>query len=167
MTIQRATPQLARRLRQAPTWAEKQMWKLLRNRRFVGFKFRRQHPIGPYVADFYCVAAKLAIELDGDVHGTPKQREHDAAKERYLSGLGIRTLHFWNIDLLEHEDDVLTVILRELENRAGSNPHPDPLPSERERGQTVRSLLHRSGGKGQDEGVGVKATINKLGDHNG
>jgi very-short-patch-repair endonuclease len=124
----------ARGLRRNPTWAEKKLWQLLRNRRFVGFKFRRQHPVGPYVLDFHCVSARLAIELDGDVHGRPDRASRDARKDEYLAGKGIKVLRFWNVELLENQDGVLTTILLELEHRT-ANPHPDPLPSTtRERG---------------------------------
>ena len=60
--------EFARRMRREPSPAEDAMWRLLRNRRLAGFRFRRQHPIPPYITDFYCSVAKLVIELDGDTH---------------------------------------------------------------------------------------------------
>ena len=103
------------------------MWKLLRNRQFAHFKFRRQHEVGPYVIDFYCVSVKLAIELDGDVHGAPSQRMHDREKDRFLAERGIRVLRFWNIELKDNRDGVLETILASLTTN-DQNPHPDPLP---------------------------------------
>jgi very-short-patch-repair endonuclease len=117
---------MARALRREPTWAERTLWRHLRNHRFCAYKFRRQHPNGPYVLDFYCVSAKLAIELDGDPHGYPNQKNHDESKDRYLAQQGIRVLRFWNDDLRENKDGVLVTILQELEQRTEENPHPDP-----------------------------------------
>jgi len=130
--------QLARQLRRTPTWAEKTLWRELRNRRFAAFKFRRQYPVGPYVLDFFCVAAKLAAELDGDPHGTPRQQAHDRERDAYLTKQRIRVLRFWNVELKDNREGVMTTILTELEKRTGKtakNPHPDPLPyTTRERG---------------------------------
>ena len=124
----------ARLLRKQPTWAERTLWKLLRNRQTAQFKFRRQHLVGPYVLDFYCVAHKLAIELDGDPHGNPMSRQHDLVKDRYLAERGIRVLRFWNFELHDEREAVLLRILQELQ-RVETNPHPDPLPcGARERG---------------------------------
>ena len=134
---------LARALRREPTWAERTLWRHLRNHRFCAYKFRRQHPNGPYVLDFYCVSAKLAIELDGDPHGHPDQKNHDESKDHYLAQRGIRVLRFWNNDLRENKDGVLTTILQELEQRAEGNPHPDPLPyTTRERGNILKESRH-------------------------
>ncbi|MCL5994855.1 MAG: endonuclease domain-containing protein, partial [Chloroflexi bacterium] len=70
----------SRALRQQQTDAEKHLWRLLRDRQFHGAKFRRQHPIGNYILDFYCHEAKLAIELDGSQHAEPDQAAHDAVR---------------------------------------------------------------------------------------
>jgi very-short-patch-repair endonuclease len=127
--------ELAKKLRRESTWAERTLWRLLRSRRFANYKFRRQHPVGPYVLDLFCVQAKLAVELDGDPHGHPEQRHHDEEKDRYLAQRGIRVLRFWNYELKENEEGVLSVIFCELEKRTSKNPHPDPLPfTTRERG---------------------------------
>jgi very-short-patch-repair endonuclease len=69
---------------------------LLRGRRFVDFKFRRQHPCGPYFLDFFCIQAQLAVELDGSGHGFPGQRARDESRNRFLASKGIRVLRFWN-----------------------------------------------------------------------
>src|ERR1700733_15104138 len=82
-----------------PTWAEKLLWRWLRNRRFNGYKFRRRHPVGKYTLDFFCVEAHLCIELDGSGHGYPAQQAHDDARTRFLETQGIRELRFWNFQL--------------------------------------------------------------------
>jgi very-short-patch-repair endonuclease len=79
-----------------------------------GFSFRRQHPVGPYILDFYCSSAKVAVELDGDEHGTKKGLAHDLARTRFLRAKGIRVIRFWNRELKENLDDVLEGIFRTL-----------------------------------------------------
>jgi len=69
---------LARALRQQDTWAEQLLWKWLRDRRFSGYKFRRQHPFGPHILDFFCLETLVDIELDGRQHGHPSHQEADA-----------------------------------------------------------------------------------------
>jgi very-short-patch-repair endonuclease len=113
----------ARRLRQSETWAEKLMWCWLRDRRFTGYKFRRQHPLGVYTLDFFCEEAALAIELDGRQHGFPEQQRHDAERERFLQTRGIKTLRFWNSHLRQNARGIREQIFQELQLRA---PHPLP-----------------------------------------
>ena len=97
------------------------MWKLLRDRRFAGYKFRRQHPVSPYVLDFYCHSALLAIELDGFGHGHPEKQATDRERDRILAEMGIKTIRFWNRQLRENERAIRDTILRELsERKAGS-----------------------------------------------
>ncbi len=86
----------ARLLREKSTAAEKRLWRLLRDRRFADFKFRRQYPCGIYFLDFHCVAAKLAVELDGGGHGFPDQRARDEVRNQFLASKGIKVLRFWN-----------------------------------------------------------------------
>jgi len=116
-------PSRAKRLRQQPTWAEKLAWRWLRGRRFNGYKFRRQHPVGRYFVDFFCVEALLAIELDGSGHGHPEQKAHDAEREQFLQSLGIMTLRFWNHRLRHDRDTIRNRIFEVLQQRA---PHPLP-----------------------------------------
>ena len=75
----------ARKLRQEPTDAERAMWRLLRDRRLSGLKFRRQVPVGPHIVDFACVSARLVVELDGGQHAESKS---DAARDAVLGDLG-------------------------------------------------------------------------------
>ena len=78
----------ARELRQNANDAEKRMWSILRARRMGGYKFRRQHALGEYIADFICIPAKLVIEVDGDRHGYDERRSLDAKRTDYIAKLG-------------------------------------------------------------------------------
>jgi very-short-patch-repair endonuclease len=103
--------QFRRDLRHRSTDAEVALWSLLRNRRLGGAKFRRQHPIPPYVLDFYCSAARLAIELDGGQHYGDAGKRWDATRDRLLGGLGIRVLRFSNLEVSGDLERVAQVIL--------------------------------------------------------
>ena len=123
---QRQKIALARRLRREMTDAEHQLWHHLRNRAFTGFKFRRQHPVGPYVADFACLEKRLIVELDGSQH---LDSSPDAIRDRWLGRVGYTVLRFWNNEVFEELDGVLEVIHAALQQ-----PSPQPLSRERERG---------------------------------
>jgi very-short-patch-repair endonuclease len=97
----------ARGLRRASTDAEQKLWAHLRNRQLRGAKFRREHPIGPYIADFFCLEAKLIVEVDGGGHATEAQRRADAARAAYLENCGYRVLRFWNNEVIGNIDGVL------------------------------------------------------------
>ena len=99
------------------------MWRWLRARRFNGYKFRRQHPLGKYSLDFFCDEARLAIELDGAQHGFPERCQRDEEREKYLASLGIKVLRFWNSLLRREAQMIRDKIFRELQSRA-----PRPLP---------------------------------------
>ena len=103
---------LARRraLRGLATDAERSLWRLLRTRRFAGVKFRRQHPVGPFIVDFYCLARRLAIELDGGQHFTVEGQAYDRRRTEYLAGRGVRVIRFTNSELFENSDGVLEAI---------------------------------------------------------
>jgi very-short-patch-repair endonuclease len=103
--------EFARRLRHASTDSERLLWQRLRRRGHAGIKFRRQHPLGPFVFDFFCDEARLAIELDGGGHAEADQRRRDERKERFARERGIRVLRFWNTDVLQNIDGVLESIL--------------------------------------------------------
>ncbi len=98
-------------LRRNTTPAEKRLWSKLRRRKLNGLKFRRQCGIGKYVFDFYCPEFKLAIEIDGDVHGYAAQKIRDLEKEKFATQLGITVLRFTNGEILESVDGVLDKIL--------------------------------------------------------
>ncbi len=114
--------QRARDLRQQSTDAEHLLWRALRNRRLRGYKFRRQHAIGPYILDFYCPAAKLAVEADGGGHAEPEQQAHDQERTRFIEARGIQLLRFWNHDVLRRSEEVLAEIDRMLPS--GETPSP-------------------------------------------
>lgn len=97
-------------MRKEPSRAERALWKLLRNRKFEGFKFRRQHQIDCYIADFACISAKLAIEVDGPSHDLPDQLEHDARRTAHLSSLGWRVLRLTNGGVLSDETATIAAI---------------------------------------------------------
>jgi very-short-patch-repair endonuclease len=103
---------MARELRKRATPPEQLLWELLRNRRLSGLKFRRQHPLGGFVADFYCAAAQLIIELDGAVHQEPTQQERDRVRQQVLQMYGIACLRFTNREVFQHTEQVLQRILQ-------------------------------------------------------
>jgi very-short-patch-repair endonuclease len=92
--------QAARDLRQHMTDAEQCLWHCLRGKQLDGFRFRKQHPIARFVLDFYCPAAKLAIEIDGGQHNTAPGCASDAERTHYLKARGIRVLRFWNHEVI-------------------------------------------------------------------
>ena len=100
---------------------------MLRNRSILGFKFRRQHPVYHFVADFYCNKAKLILEVDGDIHELNHIREYDKEREETIINLGITVLRFTNEEVFSDEDKVLKKIERCLAQIKAS-PHPNPLP---------------------------------------
>jgi very-short-patch-repair endonuclease len=108
------TQQNARALRQRQTEAEQKLWSLLRNKQLKGKKFRRQHAIADYVADFYCNECKLAIELDGNVHVGRESKEDDRRRSSSLNELGITVLRFWNREVLKKPELVLRKIAEYL-----------------------------------------------------
>ena len=92
------------------------LWYHLRNSRLV-VRFRRQHPIGPYIVDFFCEETRLAIELDGGGHADPEQLSKDREREAALRQLGIRMVRFWNTEVYENLDGVLRRILEDVSQR--------------------------------------------------
>ncbi|WP_159122839.1 MULTISPECIES: endonuclease domain-containing protein [Acinetobacter] len=97
----------AKSLRHTATDAEHLMWQILRAKRFMNLKFRRQHVIEPYIVDFYCHEIGLVIELDGSQHGTDDAMEYDAERTKFLEALGLRVVRYWNNEVLLETDDVL------------------------------------------------------------
>ncbi|MBL8513144.1 MAG: endonuclease domain-containing protein, partial [Betaproteobacteria bacterium] len=89
--------QRARELRSNSTDAERHLWQQLRGKQVEGFRFRRQRPIGTYIADFVCLEARLIIELDGGQHA--EQTAYDAARDAFLCSEGFQVIRFWNGDV--------------------------------------------------------------------
>ena len=102
----------ARQLRAEQTDAERRLWALLGGRRLGGFKFRRQHPINGYFADFACAAAKLVVEADGGQHA--ERAADDARRTADLEAAGWRVIRFWNNDILQNTEGVAQAILDEI-----------------------------------------------------
>ncbi|MFJ3260268.1 endonuclease domain-containing protein [Pseudomonas sp. NPDC086581] len=108
--------EFARQLRRRQTDAESWLWGDLRDRRFLGLKFRRQVPCGIYVLDFYCHELQLAVELDGGQH---LESARDAERDAWLVGQGVRVVRFWNHDVLLRTDVVLEALRLMVETGAG------------------------------------------------
>ncbi|MGH7840494.1 MAG: endonuclease domain-containing protein [Candidatus Binataceae bacterium] len=112
MTDEKLLYQRARRLRREQTSVEAKLWRKLRGRRFAGFKFRRQHPIEGYIADFCCSEKRLIIELDGGQH--VEQAQYDNERTAGLQSFGYRVMRFWNGEISENLDGVIEAIYAEL-----------------------------------------------------
>ncbi len=108
MTGKRLIP-VARKLRREQTPAEARLWSVLRNRQLEGLKFRRQYPLGKYVADFCCFELGIIIELDGGQHA---ERElQDQQRTMILEDMKYIVLRFWNVDIMSALDGTISVIL--------------------------------------------------------
>lgn len=116
--------QHAQDLRKNSTDAERVLWRHLRDRQLGGWKFRRQHAVGPFIVDFVCLEEKLIIEVDGGQHA--EKMVQDAGWTEHLSKSGYQVVRFWNNEVLQETEAVLQVILSRLS--ADVPPHPDPLP---------------------------------------
>ena len=110
--------QRAKELRQELTPAEKILWEALRNRQLGGLKFRRQHPLGPFIADFYCAEKRLVVEIDGGIHNL--QREQDQQRTRQFEEFGYRVIRFQN----EEIETNIVLVLQEILDACNS-----PLPA--------------------------------------
>ena len=100
----------AQQLRGSQTEAEKKLWGLLRNKQLKGKKFRRQHPIGNYILDFYCNEDKLAVELDGEIHKDEESRKYDNERTLFLKENNITVIRFWNDEVIKDAKKVLEKI---------------------------------------------------------
>jgi len=105
----------ARQLRHNAAPAEVILWKILRGRRFAGFKFRRQQPTGPYIVDFFCAQLKLVVELDGETH--LGREKNDEERDAWLQEQGFKVVRFWNPLVYEDREAVEDTIWRECEER--------------------------------------------------
>ena len=146
------TTDRARQLRRDATEPERRLWAILLSLRQQGHHFRRQHPIGPYYADFACVSAGLVIEADGVTHMPEGDVAYDRRRDDFLRSRGFRVLRFWNNDIRDDPDGVYRVICDTL---SAPTPTPDPSPSSgggRPRNRKLRTglknLAARTGDKG-------------------
>ena len=112
----RRTVLKARQLRKTMSKPEIMLWQILRQRP-TGIKIRRQHPIGPYILDFYCPAAKIAIEVDGIAHDMGDRPERDVQRDHFLNTQGIETIRISAQEVLHDANDVADRILRYVQRR--------------------------------------------------
>ncbi|SFF12245.1 endonuclease domain-containing protein [Thermophagus xiamenensis] len=104
--------QKAKNLRKNMTPAEHKLWNHLKGNKILGLRFRRQHPIDIFIADFYCHKIKLVIELDGNIHDELPQKEYDANRTEELKRFGITVIRFTNQEVLENTDKVIKQITK-------------------------------------------------------
>ncbi|MBL1258328.1 endonuclease domain-containing protein [Methylocystis sp. Sn-Cys] len=109
----------SRELRRDATSAEKIMWGRLRNRNLGGFKFVRQEPIGPFIADFVCRECKLVVEIDGETHSNQEEIAADVRRSDYLNAQGYQVIRFRNQQVYENADAVAEAILAALSRDQG------------------------------------------------
>jgi very-short-patch-repair endonuclease len=128
--------EFARDQRRRSNSFEALLWELLRNRSVLKMKFRRQHPIGPYTADFYCAEASLVIEVDGALHFTSEGQTRDQERDRWMNEQGLRVLRFTG-NQIEYE---LRWVREEIE-RVLKTPHPQPLSPQAGRGEQEISVV--------------------------
>jgi very-short-patch-repair endonuclease len=133
----------ARDLRKNLTESEKILWSYIRKRQLHGMHFRRQHPYGIYILDFFCFEANLVIEIDGMIH--LKHRDYDIERTKYLESSGLKVIRFNNKDIENRIDWVLSKINSLLINL----PRPNPLPK---RSESIISPVGETG-KGVDENI--------------
>ncbi|MGV9010632.1 endonuclease domain-containing protein [Brevundimonas sp.] len=148
--VSRQTVERARDLRRRLTPPEARLWVRLRREQLRGFRFRRQHPVGPYVLDFYCAEAKLAVEVDGQSHDHPDRIAHDRRRTAWLATQGIRVIRLAAEDVRVNLDGVLEFIARTALERCGerrrsytTSSTPPPL-----RGPPPHSPRGERGGDG-------------------
>jgi very-short-patch-repair endonuclease len=142
----------ARRLRKTATNSENLIWQLLRKNQMLGYGFRRQHPLGNYILDFYCHQAKLVVELDGGQHDDPKQRAHDEKRTDYLATQDLTVLRFWNNEVLGNTEGVAQTIFDWLQENV--------LPSPEEGGgASMRTAPSTPSPLPPPEGEGLKAIL--------
>ena len=115
------------------TPAERLLWWALRKRQLDGARFRKQHPIEPYTADFICLERTLVVEVDGGQHAEPEQQAHDEARTCWLTSEGYAVVRVWNGDVFTNLDGVLGTIFAELQQRPvrprDQHPHPKRHPT--------------------------------------
>jgi very-short-patch-repair endonuclease len=117
----------ARTLRKSMSESEWKLWRELRKRQVGGHRFRRQHPIGPYVVDFVCLEQRFIVEVDGGHHSETAQVEYDGRRTEWLEREGYRVFRVWNTEVFDNLDGVVETIWTEL-NGLRSRPSQTPPP---------------------------------------
>ena len=105
----------SRELRHSMSIPERTLWKLLRRKNITGLRFRRQHPLGPYIADFYCHEAAMVVEIDGQSHSGVR-KEHDDRRDRWMAERGLTIVRFTASEMTRDPDSVASTILRIIES---------------------------------------------------
>ncbi len=136
----------AKAMRGDATDAERQLWQIVRGGRIEGFHFRRQHPSGGYILDFYCDDLRLAIEADGGQHYMPEGKLHDLVRDAALTDTGIMVLRFNDHDILKHSDGVAETIYAKCVERATELGRPLRGARPRARAKATPSLTLPQGG---------------------
>jgi very-short-patch-repair endonuclease len=131
----------AKQLRSNQTDAEQKLWYHLRAHRFIGLKFKRQNPVGRYIADFVCIEQRLIIELDGGQHA--EQHEYDTTRDAWLRSEGFTVLRFWNNEVMQEMEAVLEKI------RLTLSPDPSPASGRGEQDTPLAPLAGRGPGRGE------------------
>jgi very-short-patch-repair endonuclease len=138
MRAHRKTRRRAKQLRWPMTRCETILWTRLQGERLMGLHFRKQHPVGPYIADFACVKARLLVEVDGETHWREEERRRDARRTAFLEREGWTILRVWNDEVYRNEQGVVETIgewaVNGVEERRRRPRHPPgfagrPLPS--------------------------------------
>jgi len=143
--------ELARQLRKSDNKPEEIIWELLRDRKFLGYKFRRQHPIDKYIADFYCNELRLVIEVDGSVHNEDYQREYDKNRDGFLHAMGYNILRIKAKDIFNNLKSVLNEIIHQLPSPPGRGTEGEGiLPSPSGRGTEGEGMLPSPPGRGTE-----------------
>ncbi|WP_438752505.1 endonuclease domain-containing protein [Pararhizobium sp. O133] len=122
--IEQKTRTRAKELRRELTKAEAAMWSMLRDLRPRGARFRRETPIGPYIADFAWLSARVVVEVDGDSHETLHGKRHDAQRDRFLQSQGFTILRFDNAQVMDGPDHVFLTIEQAVMPFLEIEPHP-------------------------------------------
>jgi very-short-patch-repair endonuclease len=131
--------QRARDLRRRQTEHEQIVRRILRNRRFADFKFRRQVSLGNYIVNFICLERRLMLELDGGQHGESDQTRYDAARDAWLRSQGFKVLRFWSHQVMSEWEMIEDTLWDELQQ----SPHPQPLSRAGERGEVIKRAARR------------------------
>jgi len=118
----------ARELRRDMSLPERLLWAALRGSRLDGLRFRRQHPLGPYVFDFFCASARLAVEIDSYAHDVGDQPARDAIRDRWMAERGIRTLRIPARWVLDDVDSAVAAIRTDLRDHSPHRPFGPPPP---------------------------------------
>ena len=116
----------AKKMRSIPTDAERILWNLLRGKNLEGYKFRRQHIIGSYIADFICLKENLIIEIDGLIHQLPDHKLSDRERTNWLEKKGYKVIRFTNEEVFKNTDKVLETILKRLKELSSESNQQDP-----------------------------------------